>query len=277
MSKNKLDCTIVRELLPLYHDNVMGEEARVSVEEHLAECTACAARLEELDSNLPALDDGVDTGKSFAEFTKRRKRKRIFIYLLCFVIGALVVGVVALHIARTANIIPYSPDAFSDSPMLIYHYKIENCPYIEENAHYPEDDHALFIYMKEPVGCDCDITREGGDINLAYKHAIWNPQQYDIGMRYRILIIPIDSGCTTLSINGKKIYDIGEPDKDLPPYVLAYHELDSMASGMWDEKYIGDVDVERPCDFFVYYPSGDEDGDYIKWDLDGNVIENTIK
>ena len=50
-SENKYPCGLVRDLLPLYRDNVCGEESRRIVEAHLAECADCPKILEQLDDN----------------------------------------------------------------------------------------------------------------------------------------------------------------------------------------------------------------------------------
>lgn len=282
MSKNKLDCPIVRDLLALYHDKVVSAETSSAVEEHIAQCSECAAELDKLRHELPAAADHIDTGKSFQKFAESRKKKHRLLYLLFFGIGASVVLTLILVILfcffLTRYLIGYSPNAFPE-PRLICHYRFEDCPYGNETAHRSEEDHALFLYMPEPAGSrNMDIERNDGDVNIVYKHAVVDPEEYGEGLRYRILVVPVDDSCTTLSVNGKKVYDIGEPDTELPGYVEAYHELQSRAVGMWDEEYIGeDSDRELPCDYFCYYPDGDDDGRYIKWDLDGNIVEKTLE
>ena len=41
----KTSCGVIRDLLPLYADDACSEESRTLVEEHLAECPACAEEL----------------------------------------------------------------------------------------------------------------------------------------------------------------------------------------------------------------------------------------
>ena len=43
-----MNCKIVQDLLPLYHDGVCSEESRAAVEEHLAHCPACRRHMEAL-------------------------------------------------------------------------------------------------------------------------------------------------------------------------------------------------------------------------------------
>jgi hypothetical protein len=52
---NKLSCEIVKDLLPLYYDEVCSSDTRKSIDEHLAACEHCTAALRKLQqsSNLP--------------------------------------------------------------------------------------------------------------------------------------------------------------------------------------------------------------------------------
>lgn len=44
------ECSVVRDVLPLYLENMVSEGTKVFVEEHLASCSDCAAELERLRS-----------------------------------------------------------------------------------------------------------------------------------------------------------------------------------------------------------------------------------
>ncbi|MBR4500624.1 MAG: zf-HC2 domain-containing protein [Clostridia bacterium] len=60
----KTECEVIRDLLPLYADEVCSEKSRGLVEEHLAECPECKAVLRELmrddiESGLKDEKDGV--------------------------------------------------------------------------------------------------------------------------------------------------------------------------------------------------------------------------
>ena len=64
-----MNCNIVRDLLPLYHDGVCSEESRRAVEEHLAGCEACRQVLADMDAPLPAAE-GKKTGDDAAAVEK---------------------------------------------------------------------------------------------------------------------------------------------------------------------------------------------------------------
>ena len=44
----KVPCGVIRDLLPLYAENLAGEESKKLVEEHLSECEPCQQELEKL-------------------------------------------------------------------------------------------------------------------------------------------------------------------------------------------------------------------------------------
>ncbi|WP_368490542.1 zf-HC2 domain-containing protein [Clostridium sp. BJN0013] len=48
----KISCEIVKDLLPLYHDNICSKESRTIVEEHLLECDTCKKYLDDMNSNF---------------------------------------------------------------------------------------------------------------------------------------------------------------------------------------------------------------------------------
>ena len=44
----KIDCEVIRDILPLYADDACSEKSRQMVDEHLEECSACREQLERI-------------------------------------------------------------------------------------------------------------------------------------------------------------------------------------------------------------------------------------
>ena len=71
----KIDCEVIRDLLPLYADNACSKKSRDMVEEHLEECTDCRSMLHslqetELENNLRnEKDEVIENG---AKWFRRR-------------------------------------------------------------------------------------------------------------------------------------------------------------------------------------------------------------
>ena len=73
----KYNCEMIRDLLPLYVDQVCSPASAHAVEEHIRECNACASLLGEMSSADPILDQEIYAERSRvldtqAKFFKRR-------------------------------------------------------------------------------------------------------------------------------------------------------------------------------------------------------------
>ena len=49
----KLECDVIRDLLPLYAEKLASPASSALVEQHLAECEACRAELEQMEKPVP--------------------------------------------------------------------------------------------------------------------------------------------------------------------------------------------------------------------------------
>lgn len=71
----KNECSIVGDLLALWMDGLVSEDTAAFVEEHLARCAACRARLEQLRAPA-APPETVQEERAFYAFAARWKKKR---------------------------------------------------------------------------------------------------------------------------------------------------------------------------------------------------------
>lgn len=84
-----IPCDTVRDLLPLYHDEVCSQESRKLVEEHLAGCESCRAELAKMGKEEPSAMETARPLKEIAETWKKSK-------LDAFFKGALLISLVAM-------------------------------------------------------------------------------------------------------------------------------------------------------------------------------------
>lgn len=80
----KYPCSMIQDLLPLYHDGVCSEESRQIIEAHLEECSACKnsyLSLGESDALFPASSEKQSEMKKAASFRaiKQKLLKKQFI------------------------------------------------------------------------------------------------------------------------------------------------------------------------------------------------------
>lgn len=73
-------CALVRELLPLYADGVLEEQASLQVQQHLADCPACRRVLEDAGGELPPLPTPSAEGEK--RLFARLRRTRLSAYWL---------------------------------------------------------------------------------------------------------------------------------------------------------------------------------------------------
>lgn len=118
------DCEVIKDLLPLYVDDVCSTETKEFVEKHLKSCNECQKIFEtmEKDENNKNSEEK-ESIKNFNNKIKRNKVKAVVISLIIFVIGILLIKyiyscILFNHIINRAH-------KFSDSDNM-YIQKMEN-------------------------------------------------------------------------------------------------------------------------------------------------------
>ena len=57
---SKISCDVIKDLLPLYIDEVVSEDTKLLVEEHIAECKECKLSLEQMQGSLILAENPVE-------------------------------------------------------------------------------------------------------------------------------------------------------------------------------------------------------------------------
>lgn len=74
------ECNIIRDILPLYIDEIVSEDTVSFVEEHLEKCAACRAELENMKApnalEITASDTQATDEKPLKAFAKKQNRKK---------------------------------------------------------------------------------------------------------------------------------------------------------------------------------------------------------
>lgn len=74
----KLSCHVIRDLLPLYHDDVCSRDSRMLVDEHLEGCVECAGLLRELRGEIEIEHEEPDDAAALTklgEIVQRRGKR----------------------------------------------------------------------------------------------------------------------------------------------------------------------------------------------------------
>ena len=81
----KLSCEIIKDLLPIYCDNICSEETKSAVEEHLTDCVPCSEELKKMKSNMPvALLKKREGGFIIGRYKANLIRKFLILFLCVF-------------------------------------------------------------------------------------------------------------------------------------------------------------------------------------------------
>lgn len=101
-------CNVIRDLLPLYADEVCSEDSKEMVEEHISTCQECKQELEDYRYNtgLPEVKADVAMKKFKKKMNKKNLKKIVVSVIVC--LAVILSGTYILFIPEF--IVPYSED-----------------------------------------------------------------------------------------------------------------------------------------------------------------------
>lgn len=249
--KTEIDCDIVRDLLPLYHDGVVSDRTKLAVEEHMDSCTSCKQEYEELLVELPVEYSESNTKNKFKTMMSKQKVKRISILitsviLSCVLVVSIIIGLTEIPVAE----IPEEEIEIHK----VYGYESENGYefFVLFNSSVYEkglfdlgeiEDGKLSLEFKKPIISD----------TFDYADTLWN-FSYEISNEN-------DEKIEALSYRGNIIWSKDDLNKNIPDYVYEYISN----QGKWV-----DTDLDLSEDYIrISY----EDGSYKQWTIDGELVE----
>lgn len=91
----KISCIVIRDLLPLYHDNVCSEESRELIEEHIKICQDCKTELEKYNMEIKRVNyidkkSNIEEAEPINKIAKKWKRDK----KVSFLIGTMSVSII---------------------------------------------------------------------------------------------------------------------------------------------------------------------------------------
>lgn len=97
---NKFDCEIIKDLLPLYADNVCSEKSAKIVDEHLNECSKCSEELRKIKECpiVPEVDEDMKKAvKNAGKRIKKDKKKTVIETVALVLILVILFGVIGMY------------------------------------------------------------------------------------------------------------------------------------------------------------------------------------
>lgn len=239
----QLNCEIVRDLLPLYHDKVVSKETETAVENHLDICSECLQEYKKINTELPETKSAkvkADVGRIFKKIKTKAFLKGALI--TCLIAAVIIGGYFSLFELKLSKL---DPDEI----------KVEHA--------YKTDDGIYLIYnLKRFGGVDISAKEEGNSLELVFKEAVFNiseePDRISCYLNYI-------ENCDSFKINGKSI-DL--ETENVPEYVSEYLSDATNASDS-AKQIIGECFYESNSTIHYHYNDGTEK----VWNIaDGTLI-----
>ena len=149
---NKFDCEIIKDLLPLYADNVCSEKSATIVEDHLIDCTECSEELRKIKECpvVPEVDEDMKKAvKNAGKRIKKRNRKTIIETVALVLFGVIGMYRFILYAAKTDH------EVYNNSTVVFN----QNCESVSvdliDKKDYENDSATLYVgekYKTENVG-----------------------------------------------------------------------------------------------------------------------------
>lgn len=91
----EINCNIANDLIPLYVDNVLSEDSKELLENHISDCVHCKEILERMQSHIVIAED-----KDIKPFKRIRKKLLIRMIIIVFLLIVIAAGYIACQLAE---------------------------------------------------------------------------------------------------------------------------------------------------------------------------------
>ena len=141
----KISCNMIRDILPLYVEDMASQDTRDLVEEHIASCENCKKRLEEMKTfEEPPVDTDIAPLRNIQNTLRKKKLQTIILSVMV----TLVFAVVTIAYLTTPAYISYNENAVSiiekDDGTVLLNFSEEVSGYNVNQ--YPAADNSGYVY-----------------------------------------------------------------------------------------------------------------------------------
>lgn len=141
----KITCDVIKDLLPLYVENISSDDTRILVKEHMVSCESCKRELNKMNTpkGVP-----LDTNVLPLKKIKVTLLKRKYLTILLSVLLTILVLIITLGYITTPEYIPYSEKSVTITKAannsVIIHFEVPGARY--EIFKYRAEDNSGYIY-----------------------------------------------------------------------------------------------------------------------------------
>lgn len=171
-----VSCQIIRDMLPLYYDNVCSSDTREMVDEHLKECKSCQAILDNMKLELHLPEQTIDKNMSDINALKQlegawRKTKAasfikglVIAISICSLLGLGYIGLSQWNIVNVpTNVAKISDVGRLKDGRLVYHVKMTDGYQVNQVSNKLDSDGNYYMTPVRPVM----KTKKFAEISLA--------------------------------------------------------------------------------------------------------------
>lgn len=101
----KLDCEVIRDLMPLCAEDIASDGSRKLVEEHFVECTECKSMYEEMTTVQPEVQFTKEPAESFQKYVKKKKLR--FGWKVALISAAVVAGLFMARLTAVGGLMVF--------------------------------------------------------------------------------------------------------------------------------------------------------------------------
>ncbi|MGF7142243.1 hypothetical protein HNQ56_000653 [Anaerotaenia torta] len=140
----KMTCDVIKDLLPLYVENISSNDTRILIEEHIISCESCKKELEKLytPKELP-----LDTNALPLRKLQRTLFKRKYLTIFFSALLTVLVLIIAMGYITAPKYIPYSENPITiteDNRSVIVHFKAPGARYRISKSR--AEDNSGYVY-----------------------------------------------------------------------------------------------------------------------------------
>lgn len=174
---SKVSCEIVKDLLPLYHDEVCSDESRKMIEEHLADCDSCKNELNRIGADIGIakgnVEKNLEEGNAIKKFAVSLKHSRAKAFISGLIITAMLSAIVFLAFTWSIVNVPTDVIKVTDACQLAdgriaYHIELTDGYELDRIKFNMDEKGNFYMSPKRPVIKKKPVVSEAGFGNMYY-------------------------------------------------------------------------------------------------------------
>lgn len=250
----KIECSVVLDLLPLYQDNVVGDETKAIINEHIKTCQCCKEEYELMAVELPELSNTTPKD-SFLQVAKKQKQKRIIGIILTAVMS------ISLTLGGVYFVTQEPLKALDSNEIEVMEIYVVNT----------DDGPQVFMWHRTPIYSGKNsITWEvgsdkQGEYHITKRVPLISSPIKDVAIPTFVTTFPLeneDGNVEEIYYNDSLIWSLEKNGDDIEPeYVREYFNSQETRKTMLYDYEAG------------YFGMGYDEENMSYWDLEGNVIK----